>query len=187
MAGLTGFKSRGVDVSSYAPVLAGDGLVRLTGIGIPSNSTSLNLAGLFTLYVATSGPLTAFVPTYWEMENLDFNGVSRKTMKVDPNGNMGIGVGTDNIANSDRLNVRDGNIRLSSSTFSGGIIFPDGTSMTTASAGPVVTTLASMELLGSTAGSLISVSDASAPYSYCVSTGAVSGSWVLMNTTTHCQ
>lgn len=52
---------------------------------------------------------------------------------------------------------------------------------------PVVT-LATMEITApASAGLPISVSDASAPYSYCVSTGTAAGAFVLMNTTVHCQ
>lgn len=51
-----------------------------------------------------------------------------------------------------------------------------------------VTTLAAMDLLvPASAGLPISISDASAPYSYCVSTGTEMGAWVLMNATIHCQ
>ena len=88
IAGITGFKSRGVDVSSFAPVQAGDVLVRMTGIGIPLNSSSLFLAGTYSLNVATSGPLTAQVPTYWEWNSTDFNGASGVVMNTTPDGSL---------------------------------------------------------------------------------------------------
>ena len=55
--------------------------------------------------------------------------------------------------------------------------------------GPILSepiTLASMETLSYTAGAQVTISNSSAPYSVCVSTGGTGG-FVLMNTTTHCQ
>lgn len=55
--------------------------------------------------------------------------------------------------------------------------------------GPKFYTLAQMNVLvPGRAGAMISISDASAPYSYCISTGTAAGAWVQMHSpTTHCQ
>ena len=64
----------------------------------------------------------------------------------------------------------------------------DGAALTNISANAGVYTLAQMETLApAAAGRLISVSNASAPYSYCVSTGTAAGAWVLLNQTLHCR
>jgi hypothetical protein len=75
-------------------------------------------------------------------------------------------------------------------------IVVDGTGNVTVS-GPItaqspfyapVRTLAAMNALAPVqAGGLISVSNAAAPYTYCVSTGTAAGSWVVMGQTIHCQ
>jgi len=64
----------------------------------------------------------------------------------------------------------------------------DGSSLTNVTANAGVYTLAQMNTLApAAAGRLISVSDAAAPYSYCVSTGTAAGAWVMLNQTIHCQ
>ena len=64
----------------------------------------------------------------------------------------------------------------------------DGSGLSNISANAGVYTLAQMNTLApAAAGRLISVSDAAAPYSYCVSTGTAAGAWVLLNQTLHCQ
>jgi len=64
----------------------------------------------------------------------------------------------------------------------------DGSSLTNIAANAGVYTLAQMNTLApAAAGRLISVSDAAAPYSYCVSTGTAAGAWVMLNQTIHCQ
>lgn len=88
IAGLTGFKSRGTSIGSLASVSAGDVLVRLTGIGVTGNNANIPLSGLFSLVVATSGPLATQVPSYWEWNSTDFSGVSGVVMKTSPDGDL---------------------------------------------------------------------------------------------------
>ena len=88
IAGITGFKSRGADTATLASVNAGDVLVRMTGIGVTGNNTNVPLSGLFSLVVATSGPLATQVPSYWEWNATDFNGVSGIVMNTTPDGSL---------------------------------------------------------------------------------------------------
>jgi len=70
---------------------------------------------------------------YWGDYGFRFysNKNSKDLMLISDNGNVGIGT----TSPSEKLDVKDGNIILSSSTYSGGIIFPDGTKQTSAAAG----------------------------------------------------
>ena len=52
---------------------------------------------------------------------------------------------------------------------------------------PATETIADLPTLTAPAGTLIIVTNASSPYSYCVSTANVQDSWVLMNQTINCQ
>jgi len=55
--GTTGFKSRGPTIGSLAGVTSGDGLFRITAIGVSPDNVSIPLAAFFTFQVPT-----AFVP-----------------------------------------------------------------------------------------------------------------------------
>ena len=88
IAGITGFKSRGATTDTLASVNAGDVLVRVTGIGVTGNNTNVPLSGLFSLIVATSGPLATQVPSYWEWNATDFNGISGVVMNTTPDGSL---------------------------------------------------------------------------------------------------
>jgi hypothetical protein len=63
--GITGFKSRGATIGSLAPVAVGDGIFRVTAIGVcPDNSVPLS--GLMTFYVEQTHP--TWISTSWEIE-----------------------------------------------------------------------------------------------------------------------
>jgi hypothetical protein len=64
VAGITGFKSRGVTIGALAPIVPGDVMFRATALGV-SGALSLNLAGLVSLQAAIVGP--AFVSTDLEV------------------------------------------------------------------------------------------------------------------------
>lgn len=64
VAGITGFKSRGLTIGALAPIIAGDIMFRATAIGV-SGALSLNLAGLVSLQAAIVG--AAFVSTDLEV------------------------------------------------------------------------------------------------------------------------
>ena len=107
-------------------------------------------------------------------------------------GNVGIGT----TAPATKLHISSGVVTVDGTgagiTTTGNVTaayyYGDGSNLTNVLSNAPVKTLAEMNtLVPAAAGRLISVSNAAAPYSYCVSTGTLAGAWVLLNQTLHCQ
>ena len=64
VAGITGFKSRGLTIGALAPIIAGDVMFRATAIGV-AGGLGLNLAGLLSMQAAIVG--AAFISTDLEI------------------------------------------------------------------------------------------------------------------------
>ena len=90
--GVTGFKSRGAGIGSTASVLAGDNLFRITSIGVSGNNTSINLASLIDVRVASVLP--GYLATDFVIALNSIAGVMTERLYVTSEGNVGIGTST---------------------------------------------------------------------------------------------
>ena len=61
--GITGFKSRGLNVGALASVADGNVLARMTAIGVAGDNASMPLAGFVSIQVPTGGTNTTWVAT----------------------------------------------------------------------------------------------------------------------------
>lgn len=87
--GITGFKSRGLTIGSTLSVLPGDNLFRITSIGVSGNDTSMNLASLIDVRVASVLP--GYVATDFVVALNSLAGVMTERFYVTSEGNVGIG------------------------------------------------------------------------------------------------
>ena len=94
VAGITGFKSRGLTVGATQSVLAGDTLFRITAIGISGDNTSLNLAALVDLKVSPGGVFAAYVATDFTIDLMNLAGVRTQKFIVTSEGFVGLGTAT---------------------------------------------------------------------------------------------
>ena len=87
--GVTGFKSRGVGIGTTASVLAGDNLFRITSIGVSGNNTSINLASLIDVRVASVLP--GYLATDFVIALNSLAGVMTERLYITSEGNVGMG------------------------------------------------------------------------------------------------
>lgn len=89
-AGLTAFKSRGVDVSSLSPVFVNDELLRLNAIAVSPNN-SIPIVGSFIVKAASAAHVTSagYVPTQAELLLVNYNNAATySALRVDAYGSL---------------------------------------------------------------------------------------------------
>jgi len=72
--GVTGFKSRGINIGDLASVAAGDLLFRITAIGVPADNLSVPLAALLSLQVPVGGVGANYVASEYELQLVPLEG-----------------------------------------------------------------------------------------------------------------